>query len=101
MGGGGVNFVAGGLFVNPRIKPAFPAVFFSVWMGLQGTEDVGAAIADSDSDMAALNVRNTQADHILWAVRFILQVVVGPFTMQREVGTCCWNYKSRENPEIR
>ena len=59
-------------------------------MGLQGTEDVGAAIAASDADMAALDGRNDQADQISQTVRVILRVVVGPLTTQREVGTCCY-----------
>ena len=59
-------------------------------MGLQGTEDVGAAIAASDADMAALDGRNDQADQISQTVRVILRVVVGPLTTQREVGICCY-----------
>ena len=57
-----------------------------MWTFLQGTEDVGAAIATSDTDMAALDGRKSQADQVLQVVRVVLQFLVGPLTTQREVG---------------
>ena len=61
-----------------------------MWTFLQGTEDVGAAIATSDTDMADLDGRKSQADQVLQVVRVVLQFLVGPLTTQREVGMCCY-----------
>ena len=55
-------------------------------MGLKGTEEVGAEIYASDAGMAAFNGRNTQAEHIVWAACMVLRVLIGPLTMQKEVG---------------
>ena len=38
--------------------------------------------------MMALDGKNTQVDHIVWAARVLFQVIVGPLTTQRELGTC-------------
>ena len=51
---------------------------------------MGSAIADFYADMAVLSVQNSQTDHIVWSARVVLWVVVGPLTMQRAVGTCCY-----------
>ena len=61
-----------------------------MWTGLQGSEDVGADIATFDAEMATLDERNTKADQIVRAARVVLWVIIGPLTMQREVGTCCY-----------
>ena len=91
VGGGGVfNFIAGDLFVNLGTKPACPAGRFSVWKCLKRTEDVGTAIYTSDADMAALDGRKYQADHIFRAAHMVLWVIVGTLTMQREVDMCCY-----------
>ena len=66
-GGGGVNFVARDRFVNPGTILAFPEGGFSVWEGLQETEDVGSTIAASDADTAYPDGRNTQAEQIFQA----------------------------------
>ena len=47
---------------------------------------MGAEISASDTDMAAFNEQNTQAEHIFWAARMVLRVLIGPLTMQKEVG---------------
>ena len=59
-----------------------------MWTGLQGTEDVEASIVAFNAYMASLDVRNTQAEHIVQAARGVLQVLVGLLTMHKEVGTC-------------
>ena len=51
---------------------------------------MGDDISTSDVDMAALDRRNAQADHIIWAARLVLWVLTGPLTPQREVVTCCY-----------
>ena len=53
-------------------------------------DDVGSSIDASNTGMSALNIRNAQTDYILWKSYVVLQVVVGPLTMQREVGTFCY-----------
>ena len=74
------NIVTRDWFVNLRTNPECPVGRFSVWTGLQGAEDVGSAIAASDADMASLDRRNSQADHIFWAERVVLWFLVGPLT---------------------
>ena len=61
---------------------------FSVWAGLQGGKDVGAAIAYYDAYMASLNGWNSQVDQIIQAGHVVLWVIVAPLYIQREVGTC-------------
>ena len=61
-----------------------------MWMVLQGNKEVEFAIVASDSDMADLDGRNAQADQIFRAAHMVLQVIVGPLTMHREIGTYCY-----------
>ena len=86
--GGGFNFGARDRFLDPGLNLACPVVGFSIWKYLQGTEDIGAAIAASNTDMASLDGRNDQADHIVGALRMVLRVVVRPLTTQQEVVIC-------------
>ena len=79
------NIVEGNLLISPGTKSALPVGDFYMWTGLQGSEDVGVIIITSDADMDALDRRNTQADHIFRVVRMVLQIIVGPLTLQREV----------------
>ena len=87
-GVGHVQLFFWGTVREPGDKPHLPRGGFYVWTGLQGTNDMEAYIAASDADMAALDGRNTQADQIVRTTRMVLQVIVIPLTMQREVGTC-------------
>ena len=82
------NFLAGDRLVEPGTNPACPAGGVSMWEGLLGSKDVGAAIAASDLDMAALDGRNTQANQIVRAERVVIWFIVRPLTTQQEVGTC-------------
>ena len=59
-----------------------------MWTGLQVAEDIGEAIATSDSDMAVLDGRNAAADQIFRAARVVLRVLIGPLTTHWEMGTC-------------
>ena len=56
-------------------------------MSFKSTEDVGAAIAASKSDMAALDGWNARVDQIVRAACVVLQVLVGPLPTKWEVGT--------------
>ena len=47
-----------------------------------------AAIDTYIADMAALGGWNAQVDHIVWEAHVVLRVLVGPLTMQQEVGIC-------------
>ena len=49
---------------------------------------MGGSISASNSDMAALDGRNSQADHIFRAACVVLRVLVRPLTTKWEVGTC-------------
>ena len=57
---------------------------------LQGSEDMGAAIAASNADMDTLNSRNAQDNHIIRATYVVLLDIFRPLTLQRLVGTCCY-----------
>ena len=63
--GGVYNLVVGDQFVNPGTNPAFQAGKLSMWKGLQGSEDMDAAITASDVDMEALDRRNAHANQIV------------------------------------
>ena len=91
--------MAGNRFVKVGTNPNFLAGGFSVWTGLQGSEDVGAAIAVYDVEMAALDSRNTQADQIVWVAIVVLWVIIGILTIQREVGTCCYQLHCLLGPQ--
>ena len=59
MGGGGLfNFVDGDRFIKVGTNPVFPTSNFSVWMVLQGMENIGAVFNISGADMAALDGHN-------------------------------------------
>ena len=79
-----------GCLVNLGMNWACPAGGFSMWTGLQGTEDVMAAISESNAYMAALDGCNDQADHTVWSASVVLWVLVGPLKMQRELCMCCY-----------
>ena len=49
---------------------------------------MGAAIVASNADMEALDGWNSQTDQTFREVRVVLQVIIGPLTTHREVGTC-------------
>ena len=81
-------FVAGNRLANPGTNPACLKGRFSVWTGLQGAEDMGTVITTYNADLAILDGRNSQADHIIWAVCVLLLVIVGPLYIYRVVCTC-------------
>ena len=82
--------MAGGWFVNPGTNLTCPRGGLSIWTGLQGSEDVGAAITTSDADKDALNGRKAQADQIFWVARVVLRVIAGLLTTQQEVKAFCY-----------
>ena len=49
---------------------------------------MGAAIAASNADTVALDIRNDQTNHIVWLARMVLRVIIVPLTMQIKVGIC-------------
>ena len=55
VGGALYKFLVGIRFFNPGNNHTCTTGGFSVWMGLQEVKDMGAAIAASNADMAALN----------------------------------------------
>ena len=63
--------------MNPGQNSFCPAGGFFVWRGMHGAEDIEAAIAASNTDMAALYRENAQANQIIWLVWVVLRVIVG------------------------
>ena len=51
---------------------------------------MGDNIAASHAYMAALDSSNAQTNQIAWAAHVVLQIIIGPLTMQIKVGTCCY-----------
>ena len=89
--GGGLKLHHGRPVCQPRDQPLLVRQGgLSVCTFLQGSEDVGTAIAASDADMDTLNSRNAQDNHIIWATYVVLLDIFRSLTMQRLVGTCCY-----------
>ena len=82
VGGGGALQLCGKRKVRqPRDQPSLSSGGFSIWTILQGAEDMGAAIAASNTDTVALDGRNAQANQIARAAHVVLRVIVGLPTM--------------------
>ena len=58
-----------------------------MWTTLQGRGDVGTQMASIDTDLAALDGRNTMSDQITRAAKFHLQTISGATNLQKELGT--------------